>query len=123
MQKATEVDGPLPIFGYRPHAHFAAVDIKVDFVRGEQVECMVQDRWDLHWQRTYSYDAPFERLPTLRRGDKVRIRCTYDNSMMNPRLGAEYREVGLPIADIYLGERSVDEMCMVDLLYLQKTRP
>jgi hypothetical protein len=60
----------------------------------------------------YSYAAPVEKLPTLLPGDRLDLRCTYDNSMQNRRLGAEYRARGLLPMDLHLGEQTTDEMCL-----------
>jgi hypothetical protein len=111
---------PLSILGIRPHAHLAAVDIKLDIERaGSPAQCLVQDRWDFHWQRVYSYDAPIWDLPTIGPGDKLRVRCKFDNSMMNRRLGQELWERGLQPRDLFLGDETLDEMCMVELLYVR----
>jgi Copper type II ascorbate-dependent monooxygenase, N-terminal domain/Copper type II ascorbate-dependent monooxygenase, C-terminal domain len=79
MQQTFDVAAPLPIFGLRAHAHLAAVDLKVDLLRDGAELCLLQDRWDFHWQRVYAFDAPMDHLPTVRAGDKIRLRCTYDN--------------------------------------------
>jgi hypothetical protein len=122
MQGACGVDGPLPIFGLRAHAHFAAVDLKIDLLRdGTSEQCLLQDRWDFHWQRVYTFDAPIEHLPTIKRGDRIRVRCTYDNSMSNRRLGPELWQRGLQPVDLRLGDGSLSEMCLVELLYIEKT--
>jgi hypothetical protein len=122
MLQTFDAPTPLPIFALRAHAHLAAIDVKVDVLRDGVEQCLLQDRWDMHWQRVYAFDAPVEGLPTIRAGDKVRVRCTFDNSMMNRRLGPELRYRGLPPMDIALGSNSLDEMCMVDLLYVRKTQ-
>ena len=116
------ISEPLPIFGLRAHAHYGAVDIKLDVVRdGGLQQCLLQDRWDVHWQRVYTYDAPIAHLPTLYGGEKLRIRCTFDNSMFNRRLAPELGARGLQPMDLTLGDGSMDEMCLVDLLYVTKT--
>ena len=77
-------------------------------------ECLVQTpKWDFNWQRTYAYDAPVESLPKLRGGDVVTFRCTYDNTLQNPFVAQALKEKGLsqPV-DVYLGEQTLDEMCI-----------
>ena len=32
------------------------------------------------------YDAPIESLPSIKGGDKLYLRCTYDNSLGNPHV-------------------------------------
>lgn len=121
MQAACYVPGPLPIFGLRAHAHLGAVDLKVDLVREGEKQCLLQDRWDFHWQRVYTFDAPIDALPAVRWGDRIRLRCTYDNSMGNRRLGQALWERGLQPMDLQLGEDTLSEMCLVELLYIEKT--
>jgi hypothetical protein len=113
-------DEPMPVLGFRPHAHLAATDLKVDLIRGGSEGCYVQDKWNFHWQRMYTYDAPVEALPTIKRGDKVRLRCTYDNSNYNKLLSQELYSRRLPLTDISLGDFTLDEMCLVDVLLLKK---
>jgi len=112
---------PLPIFGLRAHAHFGAVDIKLDVIRDGAPQCLLQDKWDVHWQRVYTYDAPTSLLPTLYGGEKLVLRCTFDNTMFNRRLAPELWSRGLQPMDMRLGDESMDEMCMLDILYVKKT--
>jgi hypothetical protein len=100
------------IYGVMAHAHLAGVDVKIDLEKKGDTQCLLQDRWDFHWQRMYTYASPVEKLPTLDPGDKLKLRCTYDNTMNNRRLGAEYRARGLQPMDIHLGEETLDEMCL-----------
>ena len=41
------------------------VDELVQLERGNDTQCLLQDKWDFHWQRMYTYAAPVEKLPTL----------------------------------------------------------
>jgi hypothetical protein len=104
---------PIWIYGLMAHQHLAGIDVKVDLERAGAAQCLLQDRWDFHWQRMYTYDAPTEKLPTLQEGDIIKLRCTYDNSMFNPRLGLELRKRNLTPMDLHLGEQTLDEMCLV----------
>jgi hypothetical protein len=106
-------ENPLYIYGVMAHQHLAGIDVKVDLDRGTDSQCLLQDRWDFHWQRMYTYAAPVEKLPTLKVGDKLRLRCTYDNSMFNRRMATEYRARGLVPIDLSIGEETTDEMCLV----------
>jgi hypothetical protein len=75
---------------------------------------LLEDRWDFHWQRMYAYDAPISDLPTIDTGDKIKLRCKYDNSMQNPRLRDSLLSIGhTATEDIHLGEATLDEMCLV----------
>ena len=101
------------VYGVMAHAHLAGIDVKIDLDRGGDSQCLLQDKWDFHWQRMYTYDASVEKLPTLEPGDKIKMRCTYDNAMSNRRLGPELKARGLTPAAIHLGEQTLDEMCLV----------
>ena len=107
----------LSIYGVMAHAHLAGVDVKIDLEKASapgQDICLLQDRWDFHWQRMYAYDAPVADLPTIETGDKLKLRCTYDNTMQNPRLRDSLLAVGqTTTTDIHLGESTLDEMCLV----------
>lgn len=104
--------GPIWIYGVLAHEHLAGIDVKVDLEKPGDSQCLLQDKWDFHWQRMYTYAADVEKLPVLATGDKIKVRCTYDNSMQNRRLGAEYEARGLTPMDLHLGEQTTDEMCL-----------
>jgi hypothetical protein len=111
------------IYGVMAHEHLAGIDAKIDHQRSADTQCLLEDRWDFHWQRMYTYTAAeIEMLPTLEPGDKVRLRCTYDNSMANRRLGPEYKARGLSPMDVHLGEGTLEEMCLLVLQLLVKVR-
>ena len=60
----------------------------------------------------------------LHAGDKLDLRCTYDNSMLNRRLAEEYRNRGLPLRDIVLGKEVLNEMCMfLPRVLVEASRP
>lgn len=88
---------------------------------GPSKECLVETpAWDFNWQRIYVYDAPVEKLPVIRAGDKIRLRCQYDNSLDNPFVAEALKEQGKSApADVVLGEETLDEMCLalVQILY------
>lgn len=104
---------PIWIYGVMAHEHLAGVDVKVDLERASDSQCLLQDKWDFRWQRMYTYAAPVEKLPTLEPGDRLKLRCTYDNAMKNRRLAAEYAARKLQPMDLTLGEQTLDEMCLV----------
>ena len=49
----------------------------------------------------------------FRSGDKLKIKCTYDNTMQNPLLAESLheRQMNAPV-DVKLGETTLDEMCL-----------
>jgi hypothetical protein len=103
------------------HMHYVGVDEKVTLTpAGGDSACLMQiPHWDFDWQRRYDYDAPIERLPVLKTGDKLDIRCTYDNTMENQKVAASLLEQGIQApADVRLGETTLDEMCLVSLTAL-----
>lgn len=121
-----EIDNPdlgrrLPITAMFPHMHYVGTDLKVSIERatpgaGEPAnECLVNvPNWNFDWQRTYHYDADLAELPTIGDGDRITIECGYDNSLGNPFVHRMLLDEGLedPI-DVFLGEQTTDEMCLV----------
>lgn len=102
------------------HMHWLGKDLKVDIERSSPTEgqpaseCLLQTpRYDFNWQRAYAYDAPIAALPTVKGGDKIKIRCTYDNTMGNPYVlkALEEKHLSSPV-DVRLGEETLDEMCL-----------
>jgi hypothetical protein len=111
------------LYGVMGHEHLAGVDVKVDLMRGQTDTCLIEDKWDFHWQRMYAYDAPVEQLLTVMPGDKIKVRCTYNDSSSNDRLETELVARHREIADIYLGEQTLDEMCLFIPQLLVRTPP
>jgi hypothetical protein len=113
-------DRRVPMTAMIAHMHYVGVDMQARIERQSpapaesQSECLINVRdWDFDWQRTYTYDAPIDRLPTLGNGDKVTLRCTYDNTEANPFVRRMLLEEGLPEpVDVSLGEQTTDEMCI-----------
>lgn len=107
-----------PIFTVGAHMHYVGTDMKIERTFAETSaddrECLLQTpKWDFNWQRTYRYDAPIDDLPTIRPGDEIMLRCTYDNTMGNPAVKDALAERGLegPVP-VRLGEQTLDEMCL-----------
>jgi hypothetical protein len=66
-----------------------------------------------NWQRSYQYDAPITESFRVRAGDRVRLRCVYNNTMSNPGVVEMLAEAGLDApVDVGLGEGTLDEMCL-----------
>jgi hypothetical protein len=57
--------------------------------------------------------VPVDQLPVLEAGDKIRVRCSYDNSPSNQQLFNAWAAARATPNDIYLGEQTFDEMCLV----------
>lgn len=110
----------LRIWAAGTHMHYVGTDMiavleHANPKAGEpDTECLVQTpRWDFQWQRTYAYDATLDQVPMARAGDTMHLRCTYDNSLQNPFVKRALAEQGLDApVDVYLGEETLDEMCL-----------
>lgn len=91
------------VYGIVPHMHELGKKIKVTIERDGADLCMVDiPAWDFNWQGFYLYQTPIR----LAANDKVKLSCTYDNSMArNQQLGREPRLVTW-------GEGTQDEMCL-----------
>jgi hypothetical protein len=76
-------------------------------------ECLANGAWNFDWQRTYQYNAPLDKLPSLAEGDVIDIKCKWDNSIENPFVQRMMNDAGLvaPI-DVTLGEQTTNEMCL-----------
>lgn len=115
---------PLYVYGMGAHMHLVGVDEKVtvDHAAGGS-DCMIQTpQWNFNWQRFYAYDSPIENLPVISSGDKMTIRCTYDNTMQNPGVVTALQEQGLTAPrDVVLGETTLDEMCLAPITLLYKS--
>lgn len=109
------------LYGVGGHMHYVGIDEKVTLERADGTsDCLMQiPHWDFDWQRRYDYDAPIDQLPKVNAGDKFKIRCTYDNTMQNPKVAASLLERGIaaPRA-VSLGESTLDEMCLVSITAL-----
>jgi hypothetical protein len=79
-----------------------------------QKECLANGGWNFDWQRTYTYKAPLDQLPSVKTGDTIDINCHWDNTIENPFVQRMLHDSGLgatPI-DIHLGEMTTNEMCL-----------
>jgi hypothetical protein len=110
----------LPLATMGTHMHWVGTTMTVQIARGTAREgqpaneCLIATpHYDFNWQRGYSYDAPIAQLPTIKGGDRIRMRCTYDNALENPRVARALAEQRLasPV-DVRLGEETLDEMCL-----------
>ena len=109
------------LYGVGGHMHYVGVDEKITLVRSDGTRsCLMQiPHWDFDWQRRYDYDAPIDQLPTLGVGDKFEIRCTYENTMANPKVATSLLEQGIAAPrPVKLGESTLDEMCLASITAL-----
>lgn len=117
----------LRILGVGAHMHIVGVDEKITIDRAKTAggdppnECLLQEpQWNFDWQRGYQYDTPIESLPRINPGDKLTVRCTYDNTMNNTKLKAALSEQGKrEPQEVRLGEETLDEMCLAALSFVR----
>lgn len=82
-------------------------------------ECLISTpHYAFEWQRAYRYDTALKDLPTFMPGDVLTIDCGYDNHMDNPNMRAALSRAGLNEPEpVVLGDETLDEMCLVGLLF------
>lgn len=122
---------PMPelyVYGAGTHMHYVGRDMLIQLEHKNPdslttgTECLVQTPdWNFAWQRGYMYDAKIQDLPRFLPGDKLHMRCTYDNSTDNPYVLKALKDQNLPSPiDVSLGESTLDEMCLAVLPLLYK---
>ena len=113
-----DLGGDVYLWSIANHMHYIGVDqlTQVERSDGSQ-ECLLHTpRWDFDWQRVYEYVGELTDMPRVRGGETLSIRCTYDNTMDNPFVRRALAEQGLDApVDVYLGDGSLEEMCIVAL--------
>lgn len=124
--------GPTPelfVYGAGTHMHYVGRDMLIQLEhknpgsKDTGTECLVQTPdWDFAWQRAYLYDSDIADLPRFLPGDVLKMRCTYDNTLDNPYVKRALKDQNLasPI-DVFLGESTLDEMCLAVLPLLYKS--
>jgi hypothetical protein len=126
--KKQPLPASLPILSIGGHQHYVGSAVQVDVHHLHSPagtpadQCLLAiPHWDFDWQRLYRYDAPIEQLPAVAPGDVMTIRCTYDNTLANPKLATSLAEQGLTQpATVRLGETTLDEMCLGPAVVLAK---
>lgn len=93
----------LRLHGIAPHMHTLGTSIYVDALTGDGEMCLINvPDWDFNWQGFYVFEEPIDIPAPV----TTRLRCTYDNSAENQAPGREPR-------DVYWGDGTYDEMCLV----------
>lgn len=110
QERVFEMPGDGTIVGLAPHMHLLGDKIEASIEpAGGDPACLIDiPSWDFHWQQNYTLgDAAF--VPA-KKGDKIRLRCTYDNSAANqPVVGGSKKAP----EDVTWGEGTLDEMCLL----------
>jgi hypothetical protein len=111
-----DADGAAVVWSVYPHMHYVGtrMQVRLDHDDGSS-ECLIDaGRYDFQWQRMYSYDGAIGEMPAPRTGDELVVTCTYDNTTSNPNVMRALEERGLTApVDVYSGEETLDEMCIV----------
>lgn len=112
-----DVGGRYDVWAMEAHMHMVGVDLLAtvthpDGDAGVDEECLIHEpAWNFDWQRLYVYDRP---VVTLGNNDVISLRCKYDNTLNNPGTERALNDAGLSDPqDVYIGESSYDEMCVV----------
>ncbi|MCA9716737.1 MAG: hypothetical protein H6713_15055 [Myxococcales bacterium] len=104
------------VWAVAAHMHKVGVDLRawlVDRDTGEETCLLHTPKWDFNWQRVYEFDGAVGQTVRVKAGDKLRVRCVYDNTLENPGVVEALAEVGgdAPI-EVHQGEGTLDEMCL-----------
>lgn len=101
------------IYSAWAHMHLLGRSFQLDLVRFTgQRQCLLHiPAWDFHWQSAYQFTHAVYAAP----GDKIEVRCEWDNSAANqPALDG----IRQPPREVSYGERTTDEMCIGTLALL-----
>ena len=95
------------LYSVAGHMHLRGRDIRLELNAGtSSAKTLLHiPKWDFHWQGNYWFKTPVE----VKKGDTIRVSCTYDNSTNNqPVIGDK------PATPRYIvwGEGTTDEMCL-----------
>ena len=114
----------LPLVSFGAHMHLAGVSLSVKLDKGSGDQCLLNvPAYDYDWQQLYDYDAGLDDVPTVSSGDVVTVQCTYDNTLDNPGVQRALAEYGYDEPqDIYLGEGTMDEMCLAMVGFVYQVR-
>jgi mono/diheme cytochrome c family protein len=100
-----------------PHMHLLGTEIRASLERESESDagevfaetCLINiPAWDFNWQQSYPL-AKDARLP-VKKGDRLRLRCTYDNSAANQPMVDGLKKMP---TDVHWGEGTLDEMCLL----------
>jgi hypothetical protein len=105
------------VFAAWNHLHYLGTDLRtwIEHPDGTSTCLLHTPEFDFDWQATVGFDVAGGAAPVLRPGDRLRLRCTYDNDT-GPRVARYLDENGLDApVDVTVGDTARDEMCAVHL--------
>ncbi|MFN3266020.1 MAG: hypothetical protein ACK41E_04185 [Deinococcales bacterium] len=102
------------ILSVQGHMHLLGKAIKLEINPSTKRRVILDiPRWDFHWQTGYWLETPM----SVKKGDVVRLTCTWDNSAENqPYLGGKQLEPRY----VVWGEGTRDEMCLAGFTALPR---
>lgn len=122
---ATTLPQDLPagvqLFSVNPHMHLIGTHIESKIFRAAPTssqpaeECLANGAWNFDWQRTYVYNIDLDHMPSIAAGDRIAVKCRWNNTLDNPFVTRMLNDAGLknhPPIDIPLGEETTNEMCL-----------
>lgn len=112
-------DGGIPEAIARINACEQPSEARMSFPEEPARECLVSaPKYNFEWQRAYAYDVPLDKLPTMMPGDVLSIECRYQNTLDNPLMREALGRAGESEPGVVrLGDETLDEMCLVGLLF------
>ncbi|MET0342068.1 MAG: monooxygenase [Polyangiales bacterium] len=105
-------DGTYDFYWADLHMHTRGTSAKMGIIRadsGREVNLLDIPAWAFEWQETYLFQKPVRLHP----GDELYLECHFDNTPENQPVLNGAR---LPVRDVTWGERTIDEMCLGNVL-------
>lgn len=108
------VDGTLVMLA--PHMHVLGQHIRgtlegsgSGMAPSDQNACLIDiPQWDFHWQQMYALPTTTE--VAVKKGDRLKLSCTYDNSAENQPFIDGKKKLS---EEVWWGEGTLDEMCLM----------
>lgn len=96
------------LIAVQAHMHKLGKDIEVSMPSAGADACLLHiPSWDFNWQQQYAF--PTDRFVDVKQGDKLHLRCTYDNSKANQPVVNGVQQAP---REVWWGESTLDEMCL-----------
>ncbi|MFL5320484.1 MAG: hypothetical protein ACJ790_12560, partial [Myxococcaceae bacterium] len=99
-------DKPVRVFALFPHMHFLGKSVSVSKYSGPNTDLLIDiPHWQFPWQGDYLLETPVDFAP----GDKLQVRCVFDNSAANqPYVRGQQQQP----KTVGWGDGALDEMCL-----------